>query len=59
MSPGRRFSYFQQAVEQLPRGIPVNIILLPMEGDPEAASAFWKLAARTDGSLLSPARDWP
>jgi hypothetical protein len=59
VSPGRRFSYFQQAVEQLPRGIPVNIILLPMEGDPEAASAFWKLAARTDGSLLSPARDWP
>jgi hypothetical protein len=59
VSPGRRFSYLQQAVDQLPRGVPVNIILLPMEGDPEAASAFWKLAMRTNGTVLSPSRDWP
>jgi hypothetical protein len=37
----------------------VNVILLPMEGDPMAASAFWRLAQLTRGSFLSPAEDWP
>jgi hypothetical protein len=30
-----------------------------MEGDPMAASAFWRLAQTTRGSLISPAEDWP
>jgi hypothetical protein len=40
-------------------GIPVNTILLPMEGDAYAAAAYWQLAAGTGGSFLTPARDWP
>jgi hypothetical protein len=30
-----------------------------MEGDPMAPGAYWTLARRTNGSFLSPARDWP
>ena len=33
--------------------------LFPIEGDPMAASAFWKLALATRGSFMSPAKDWP
>jgi hypothetical protein len=39
--------------------VPVNVILLPMEGDPMAPAAYWTLARRTRGSFLSPAKDWP
>lgn len=54
-----RMKYFNQALAALPRGIPVNVILAPMEGDPMAASAFWQLAIATRGAFLSPAQDWP
>ena len=37
----------------------VNVILLPLEGDPEAANAYWQLAANTGGVMLTPARGWP
>ncbi len=40
-------------------GVPVNVILFPMEGDPMAASSYWKLAMRSGGSFLSPPEDWP
>jgi hypothetical protein len=50
---------FERAIAQLPRSIPVNVILAPMEGDPMAASAFWQLAQLTSGAFLSPAEDWP
>jgi hypothetical protein len=46
-------------VRGLPAGIPVNVILFPMEGDPVAASAFWKLAQATGGSFMSLSEDWP
>jgi hypothetical protein len=55
----QRLSHFEIAVTRIPRGIPVNVILLPMEGDPMAASAFWQIAMFTKGSFLSPASDWP
>lgn len=54
-----RLEFFYSALENLPLGIPVNVILFPMEGDPMAASAYWKLAQVTSGSFLSPSRDWP
>lgn len=54
-----RVKYFNQAVELLPRGVPVNVILAPMEGDPWAASAFWKLALSTRGAFIAPSKDWP
>jgi hypothetical protein len=55
----QRLKLFQKALGRLPAGIPVNTILLPMEGDPMAPSAFWALARKTNGVFLSPARDWP
>ena len=50
---------FLGAVGQLPIGIPVNTILFPMEGDPEAAALFWQFAMTTNGSFITPSRDWP
>jgi hypothetical protein len=59
VSGEQRLRLFDKALAALPRSIPVNVILLPMEGDPMAASAFWRLAQITRGSFLSPAEDWP
>ena len=59
VSGKKRLSLFEAAVRRLPSRVPVNIILYPMEGDPVAASAFWKLAKDTTGSFFSPSRDWP
>jgi len=59
VSARERLKLFNKAVDQLPRGFPVNVILFPMEGDPKAPSAFWQLAMATRGSLLSPSEDWP
>lgn len=50
---------FLGAVEVLPAGIPVNTILFPMEGDPEAAALFWQFAMATNGAFVAPSRDWP
>lgn len=54
-----RLRHFERAARTVPSGIPVNTILLPMEGDAWAAAAFWKLAVQTRGSFMTPARDWP
>ena len=54
-----RLTLFRRAVQRLPAGVPVNIILAPMEGDPMAASEFWQLAQVSGGSFMSPSRDWP
>jgi hypothetical protein len=59
ISGGERLSLFHQATNVLPRSVPVNTILFPMEGDPMAAVSFWKLAFATGGSFLTPTRDWP
>ncbi len=54
-----RLDLFNEAVNSLPSGLPVNVILFPMQGDPLAAAGFWQLAVRSHGSFLSPSRDWP
>ena len=54
-----REKLFNKAVGLLPKGVPINIILAPMEGDPMAAAHFWHLAQVTRGSFISPSRDWP
>jgi hypothetical protein len=54
-----RLDHFNRARRELPNGIPVNVILFAMEGDPNAAPAFWLLALQTGGSMLAPAEDWP
>ncbi len=55
----RRLKLFGEAFDILPRGIPINVLLYPMEGDPRAASSYWQLAMATRGSLLSVSEDWP
>jgi len=55
----QRAKLFNRAVKELPQHIPVNVILFPMEGDPAAASAFWKLSLATHGSFMSLSEDWP
>jgi len=50
---------FSDAIKKLPAGTAVNVILAPMEGDPEAAKSFWALAQLTQGAFMSPAEDWP
>ena len=54
-----RMRLFDDAVGQLPDGVPVDSILLPMQGDLQAAHRFWNLARLTKGTLLTPAKDWP
>ncbi len=59
ISASERIKLFEKAVKLIPERIPVNTILLPMEGDPMAAALFWKLAIDTKGSFITPSRDWP
>jgi len=59
VTPEERLELFEEAVEELPEGIPVNIVLMPLEGDPSAAAAFWQLAQYSAGSFLTPSKDWP
>jgi len=54
-----RLELFSTAAQKLPKQVPVNVIMFPMEGDPMAAAAFWNLARTSGGSYLSPSRDWP
>ncbi|HET9317608.1 MAG TPA: VWA domain-containing protein [Vicinamibacteria bacterium] len=59
VSGKERVKLFDRALQALPRNVPVNTLLFPMEGDPVAAPAYWKLAMATEGSFLTPSRDWP
>jgi hypothetical protein len=54
-----RLKLFERAFAKYPREVPFNVILMPMEGDPNAPSAFWVAARATGGSFLSPSKDWP
>lgn len=59
VAPNKRLAFFDRAVRELPARAPVNVLLYPMDGDPDAAVQFWELALRTRGSLMTPSRDWP
>jgi hypothetical protein len=54
-----RLKLFQRAFAKYPHQVPFNAILMPMEGDPNAPSAFWVAARATGGSYMSPSKDWP
>lgn len=54
-----RLKLFERAFAKYPRNVPFNVILMPMEGDPNAPSAFWVAARVTGGAFLSPSKDWP
>ena len=59
VNSAERMRLFDEAVTQLPEHVPIDCVLLPMEGDLQAAHRFWHLARVTDGTLLMPAKDWP
>jgi hypothetical protein len=41
-----RFRLLERSLDALPRGVPVNVVLYPREGDPMASPAFWKVRWR-------------
>jgi len=59
VSGRQRLSIFYRAMDLILPGIPVNTMLLPLEGDTQAAGAFWGMAIATRGAFVTPARDWP
>lgn len=59
VSGEQRRKYFNAATATYPANIPLNTILFPMEGDPEAAALYWQLALDTKGAFIAPSRDWP
>ncbi len=56
--PTRR-QMLNDAVARLPPNVPVNVILFPNDGDPNAALEWWRVAIRSNGSFICPAPDWP
>jgi hypothetical protein len=59
VSSKKRLSLFNDAIKKLPAKVPVNVIQFPLRGDPQAASALWRLATQTRGSYFCPSADWP
>lgn len=59
VSSGQRLSLFREAARELPRNVPVNVLLYPLEGDYDAPVLYWALAYDSGGSLISVSRDWP
>jgi hypothetical protein len=59
ISGNDRLRLFWEAVRRIPDRIPIHTILLPMEGDPDAAGSFWRLAQVTGGAFVTPTDDWP
>ena len=59
VSARQRLKFFDQSLRERAKGIPINILLFPIEGDPRAASSFWQLAMATRGSFMSLSEDWP
>ncbi|MEO0578625.1 MAG: VWA domain-containing protein [Pseudomonadota bacterium] len=54
-----RLRLFREAARDVPSGIPINILLYPMEGDYNAPVEFWMLAYASGGSMMSVSTDWP
>lgn len=55
-----RIKLFQQTIKESARpGVQVNVLLLPIEGDPDAVNQYWYWSALTGGLVISPANNWP
>jgi hypothetical protein len=66
VAPSRKFinarereKLFDDAAKTVNKDIPIDVVLLPMKGDPPASYAYWRLARKTGGSYVIPSRDWP
>ena len=54
-----RIQMLRAAQKALEIDLPVNTILYPLMPDPGSAVHFWRLADKTQGSMISPAENWP
>ena len=55
-----RVKLFRQTIKDANLGgVKINVILLPIEGDPDATNDYWSWAAGTGGLVISPAMNWP
>ena len=55
-----RVKLFRQTlIDSSPSSAVVNVVLLPIEGDPDASNEYWNWTAKTRGLLISPAVNWP
>ncbi len=54
-----RLRFHYDAIDVIPSGVPMNVMLYPMEGDYQASIAYWLLAYGSGGSYMSISKDWP
>jgi hypothetical protein len=54
-----RTRLFDEARRDLPARVPIDVILLPMQGDQPASHRFWTMARETGGNFMMPSADWP
>ena len=59
VSGERRLKLLDEAVAAYGRRAPISTILMPIEGDPCAAGAYWKWTASSNGLLIVPEISWP
>ncbi len=55
----QRARVFDEARRAVPDNVPIDVILMPMQGDLPAAHRYWSLARATGGSFVVPGPDWP
>ncbi|NVK54942.1 MAG: VWA domain-containing protein [Alteromonadaceae bacterium] len=48
-----------ETAKRFPRNVILNVVLLPIEGDPFAPAMYWEWANVTRGTFLAPAPEWP
>lgn len=48
-----------ETISRFNRRVHVNVVLLPLEGDPYASSMYWNWTQVTGGRFLAPAEEWP
>lgn len=55
-----RVKLFRKTIQDVSLGsVKINVILLPIEGDPDAVNEYWSWIAGTGGLVISPAVNWP
>jgi hypothetical protein len=55
----QRARLFDESIALIPDKVPVDVVLLPLEGELPAAHRYWGLARITRGVFLMPSKDWP
>lgn len=48
-----------ETIKRAGQGLRMNVILLPIEGDPYASAMYWSWSQVTQGTFLAPAKEWP